>query len=469
MIRSLAAIGASAVVTVAAVAVATHQAPGSMGADAGSPMSTGGTVAEFVTPTTSPVIRATRGITPAAVPPKNRVFRDRSLARSKGANMACPSTTWVAPGADGRLEVFAVGSDHGGGQSLWHRWQTTSVNGWSDWFSLGAPPDANGLRWSPTVAPGADGYLEVFVVGDDLQPDGLGSGGALHRSSQTVRNGGLSHWRSYPTGGPNLFGSPAVVRGTDGHLEVFVLGDDGALWHMWQTLPIIGWSQWVSHGAPRGLLLNSAPSVIAGEDGRLDVFIVSQEAALWRIAKTAADGGWSDWVSHGSPSGVLFGSDSTPVVARSADGHLELFVVGNDGRLWQMRQTVANGGWSGWRPHDGPSGMKFLRLRPAVASGLDGRLDLFLVGDDASLWHLRQKGSNDGSSQWFSHGGPAEAGLAGSPAVAADADGEMQVFVMGTDGALWQLSQTGPSSGWSQWSSHGAPPGTSLLAAITTG
>jgi hypothetical protein len=171
-----------------------------------------------------------------------------------------------------------------------------------------------------------------------------------------------------------------------------VLGDDGALWHMWQTAPNNVWSQWVSHGTPPGLLLNSAPSVAAGEDGRLDVFIVSQEAALWHIGKTAANSGWSDWVSHGSPSGVSFGSDSTPVVACSADGHLELFVVGNDGRLWQMRQTAPNGGWSGWRPHDAPSGMKFLRLRPAVASSLDGRLELFVVGDDASLWHLRPDG-----------------------------------------------------------------------------
>ena len=171
----------------------------------------------------------------------------------------------------------------------------------------------------------------------------------------------------------------------------------------------------------------------------------------------------------GVPPGLLFGSDSTPAVAFSADGHLELFVVGNDGRLWQMRQTARNGGWSGWRPHDAPSGIKFPRLRPAVASGRDGWLDLFLVGDDASLWHLRHTGSNDGSSRWFSRGAPEVAGVAGSPAVAADADGEMQVFVMGTDGALWQLSQSAPGSGWSQWSSHGAPAGTSLLAAITTG
>jgi hypothetical protein len=73
MIRSFAAIGASAVVTVGAVAVATHQAPGSMGADAGSPMSTAVTVTESVAPTTPPVTRATPGITgPAALPPEEQ-------------------------------------------------------------------------------------------------------------------------------------------------------------------------------------------------------------------------------------------------------------------------------------------------------------------------------------------------------------------------------------------------------------
>jgi hypothetical protein len=68
-IRSFAAIGASAVVTVGAVAVATHQDPASIGADARSAMSTGATVTESVAPTKPPVTRATPGITgPAPLP-----------------------------------------------------------------------------------------------------------------------------------------------------------------------------------------------------------------------------------------------------------------------------------------------------------------------------------------------------------------------------------------------------------------
>src|ERR1700744_117571 len=54
----------------------------------------------------------------------------------------------------------------------------------------------------------------------------------------------------------------------------------------------------------------------------------------------------------------------------------------------------------------------------------DGRLEVFAVGEDSALWHLRRTAPNGAWSQWFSHGAPPVAGLAGSPAVAATSTGE---------------------------------------------
>ena len=72
-IRLIAAIGASAVVTVGVVAVGINQDRSSLGADARSGMSTGATVTESVAPKTPPVIRATPGITgPAPLPPEDQ-------------------------------------------------------------------------------------------------------------------------------------------------------------------------------------------------------------------------------------------------------------------------------------------------------------------------------------------------------------------------------------------------------------
>jgi hypothetical protein len=68
-IRLITAIGASAVVTVGAVAVGIHQDRSSLATDALSDMSTGVTVTESVAPTTPPVTEATPGIKgPAPLP-----------------------------------------------------------------------------------------------------------------------------------------------------------------------------------------------------------------------------------------------------------------------------------------------------------------------------------------------------------------------------------------------------------------
>jgi hypothetical protein len=35
-------------------------------------------------------------------------------------------------------------------------------------------------------------------------------------------------------------------------------------------------------------------------------------------------------------------------VGRAADGRLEIFVVGEDGHQWHLYQIAPNGDWSGW-------------------------------------------------------------------------------------------------------------------------
>jgi hypothetical protein len=87
-------------------------------------------------------------------------------------------------------------------------------------------------------------------------------------------------------------------------------------------------------------------------------------------------------------------------LASDLNGCLQLFTVGNDGTLWHMRQTAPNGDWSGWWSHDAPSGVKFERIRPAVASGADGRPELFVVDNDENLWHMRQEAPTGDWSPW---------------------------------------------------------------------
>ena len=72
-IRLIAAIGASAVVTVGAIAVGLNQDRSSLGTDASSGVSTGATVTESIAPTAPAVPEATPGIRgPAPLPPEEQ-------------------------------------------------------------------------------------------------------------------------------------------------------------------------------------------------------------------------------------------------------------------------------------------------------------------------------------------------------------------------------------------------------------
>lgn len=102
--------------------------------------------------------------------------------------------------------------------------------------------------------------------------------------------------------------------------------------------------------------------------------------------------------------------------------------------------------WSGWASEGG-----LLTSNIAVARNGDGRLEVFVRGTDSALWHKWQVAPNDGWSGWASEGGV----LTSDPVLAQNSDGRLEIFVRGTDGALWHKWQVAPNDGWSAWASEG--------------
>ncbi len=86
-----------------------------------------------------------------------------------------------------------------------------------------------------------------------------------------------------------------------------------------------------------------------------------------------------------------------------------------------------------------------------IAQNLDGRLEIFVRGTDSALWHIWQTAPNNGWSGWASLGGILES----DPVVFQNEDGRLEVFVRGSDSALWHIWQTAPNNGWSGWASLG--------------
>ena len=120
---------------------------------------------------------------------------------------------------------------------------------------------------------------------------------------------------------------------SDGRLEAFVQA---------RTAPCDGWSGWSSLG---GWLAN--PAVGRNKDGRLEVFGVGSDSAVYHIWQNAPSGGWSGWSGLG-------GAVKGPIaVGSNSDGRLEVFVRGSDNALHHDWQVAPGGAWSGWNFHDG--------------------------------------------------------------------------------------------------------------------
>jgi hypothetical protein len=191
---------------------------------------------------------------------------------------------WITPAskvaiinnADGRLEVFVVGGDgRGGGNELYHKWQTAPNGGWvTDWESLDGIVLGN-----PSVGQNADGRLEVFVRGNDNR---------VYHKWQTAPNGGwVTDWESLDG---IVLGNPSVGQNADGRLEVFIRANDDGIYHKWQTAPNGGWERnFLPFSFERSF--NKDPVIGRNADGRLEVFGGNEGGQLYHIWQTST-GRW---------------------------------------------------------------------------------------------------------------------------------------------------------------------------------
>ncbi|MGZ8893014.1 MAG: redoxin domain-containing protein [Halobacteriota archaeon] len=103
---------------------------------------------------------------------------------------------------------------------------------------------------------------------------------------------------------------------------------------------------------------------------------------------------------------------------------------------------------------------------PAVSAKDANSLDVFVQGTDHALWYKHGDGTSSGS--WKSLGGV----LTSSPAVATmPGSNRIDVFARGTTGVLWQKTTTDGGTTWSNWYNLGGilPAGTGPAASWGAG
>lgn len=281
------------------------------------------------------------------------------------SNQLAPGVTVASGSAPGAahgptfLDVFARGSD---GQVYW-RW--TSARGepsWGAWQDLGG---------SAASSPGATYVDDRVVVG-------------VRRSNGEIWLADESNefaWASAGAPSANAASGPALVSPSQDTLYLFVRGGDGALWYRKR----IGttWDAWRSLGGS----IRGTPAAVSRFVGHIDVFTNSPTGDLKQIWADGAS--WAAWVTVPNGSCCLK-ADSGPAAAEPNANRLDVFVRGNDDRIWWKTWTSA-GQWTSWRPIGG-----VLRSNPAATSRGTIRVDVFAVADNGGLWHRRHGGRTQG-------------------------------------------------------------------------
>ncbi len=128
--------------------------------------------------------------------------------------------------------------------------------------------------------------------------------------------------------------------------------------------------------------------------------------------------------------------------AANADGRVELFYVGEDKALWHRWQEVPQGAFTGVESLGG-----VLNYGAAAACQADGRMLAFHRGTDNNLYYKIQPGPGQGPWQgWHSLGGV----LSSDPQVVRLPNGKLMVVVIGADGLQWFRAQTSGDT-WDDW------------------
>jgi hypothetical protein len=291
--------------------------------------------------------------------------------------------------------------------------------------------------------------------------DETGSPGPVWHAWQTTPAGHWSFWQQLAIGEPASGGwgeGPAVAQAADGCLEAVVVGSDRAMWHARQPNPgVVDWEGWTSLKRPGGQQVISEPvgarpaiatPVLArNADGRLEVFVVRRDQTVWHRWHThpAPAGDWSAWDSLGPPGD---GTVGPLAVGTLADGRLELFALDLAGAIRHRWQDPASeGGWSPesrWHslsPDDSPQAFR----GPVVASNADRHLELFIVAHEGGVWHRGQR-REGGWSSWRSLGSIGEGFI--DVGVGTHADGRLVLFAATEKGELFYQEQIQPNNRW---------------------
>jgi hypothetical protein len=286
---------------------------------------------------------------------------------------------------------------------------------------------------------------QITAAMNGIQPEAFAITNAGVLEYNMFRNGAGSGWQPLPGGGRYL-SAPATVTDSAGRLEVFARTTSKTIVRYYQSAPGAG-----SWDGPEKLgtgQFTGDPSVVNWPGHGLVVFARRTDGllAIDSQAGTGTTASWTGWHSFGT---IAVGQ---PVaVANHGDGHPEVFAIASDGG-GLLHAYNQGSGWKGWNPM--PQGGPFTGT-PAVAKDATGRVDVLVgtaTGNLQSYWQ-----ENPGWGSWNTAFIPFGSDIVGAPELIS-VGGRLEVFAERADGILEYSTQLqADTADWSTWASLPGP------------
>jgi len=344
--------------------------------------------------------------------------RGTPLLSQVSGNEAIALVNWPDTGTwplDGHAEVF-ITTPSGDMMHLY------SAGNGDDWTAPSKLDGGAKCGFAASYWPPPKNYPEIFTPWHETSTAHLWLASGEWNTFQDFGGGHLEHL------------STVVWR--DRRVEVFGLGQDGAIWHNWWVNDSTYWSGWQSLG---GNFVTGAGAISWG-DGHVEIFATDSSGKVWHNWTGDFPGGWHGWES------IEGNIASRPVPVRWPDGHVEVFARGTDGLLYHS-WYAGEPGWVTFVPES--TGVRF-EGEPSVAMNPEGAgtpagPEIVVRGQDSKVLHTWWDGT---SYRQFEPLG--NQSTASDPFAWIRTDGTMEVFVIDPEGNLAHIRRS-ESKIWGEW------------------
>ena len=181
--------------------------------------------------------------------------------------------------------------------------------------------------------------------------------------------------------------------------------------------------QWADQGAPAGRKIFGKPASISYFDSRLGTtriytFLIGDDRHLY---VNYWNGSQWQWADQGTPPSAGVAVSPSAITYPSEHGQvIEVFVIGNDGKLYQNRWDDSGWSWTDLGMPTSPATKIGFSCAPVAMTDVDASgkrsVSVFVRGADAKVWLNYWNGSD---WSWIDLGLGSSQGLAGEMAVAA--------------------------------------------------